>query len=324
MALSQQQQQQRYVVYPIQEPEIWEFYKKQRASFWTPEEIDFSKDLDDWQNKLSDDERHFLKYVLVFFASADTIVMLNLMENFTKEVPYLEAQFAYGFQVSMENIHAEVYSIMIETYVKDLAEKDQLFSDVPVLPAVKRKSEWIRKWTNAGDTFFCRRLVAFVIVEGLFFSASFCAIYWFKQRNLLPGLTKSNEFIARDESMHTEFGCLLFRKQCGGNSVDTATLHAMMREATDIEIQFINEAIPCRLIGMNSDLMAQYVRYVADCLCTLLHQPVLYGASNPFPFMDLLGMEARSNFFEERVSLYQKAGALTDADFGDSSTPQDF
>jgi ribonucleotide reductase beta subunit family protein with ferritin-like domain len=262
-------------VYPIQEEEIWEFYKKQRASFWTPEEIDFSKDLDDWQNKLSDDERHFLKYVLVFFASADTIVMLNLMENFTKEVPYLEAQFAYGFQVSMENIHAEVYSIMIETYVKDLAEKDQLFSDVPALPAVQRKTQWISKWTNAGDIFFCRRLVAFVIVEGLFFSASFCAIYWFKQRNLLPGLTKSNEFIARDESMHTEFGSLLFRKLCGGNSVDTRTLHAMMREATDIEIQFINEAIPCRLIGMNSDLMAQYVRYVADCLCTLLHQPVL-------------------------------------------------
>jgi ribonucleotide reductase beta subunit family protein with ferritin-like domain len=304
---------QRYVVFPIQENDLWQMYKLQVASFWTPEEIDFSKDIDDWEKQMTEDQRHFVKHILVFFASADTIVSLNLMENFMQEVPYLEAQIAYTFQAAVENVHAEVYSLMMETYIKDPVEKEQLMRDVPVLPAVRRKTEWAKRWAasrpgSSSSVSFCRRLLAFVIVEGLFFSSSFCAIYWLKQMNLLPGLTKSNEFIARDECMHTEFGCLLFCKLCGGADVNQETLHAMLKEAVDIEIDFVRNAISVRLIGMNADLMAQYVCFVADNLCRLLRQPVIYGASNPFAFMTLFGMEARSNFFEERVSLYQKAG----------------
>jgi ribonucleoside-diphosphate reductase subunit M2 len=316
MQLEQRHSSQRYVVYPIREQEVFDLYKKQVASFWTPEEIDFSKDIDDWENRLNEDERRFIKFILVFFASADTIVSLNLMENFTREVPYLEAQMAYTFQAAMENIHAEVYSIMIETYIKDKSEKDMLFRDVPVLDTVRAKTEWAKKWASSSeqpDSSLCRRLLAFVIIEGLFFSASFCAIYWLKQRNLLPGLTKSNEFIARDESMHTEFGCLLFQKLCGGDAVNTVTLHQMMREAVLIETAFICDGMSCRMIGMNADLMSQYVHFVADNLCHMLGQPILYGTPNPFPFMDMLGMSARSNFFEERVSLYQKACAVPDS-----------
>ena len=285
--------------------------QKQLASFWTAKEVDFSKDREQWQSQLTDDERRFLKSVLAFFAASDSVVSLNLMNNFCREVKVLEAQTAYTFQAMMENIHAEAYSTMIDVYITDPCERDDMFSNLGSLPAVKAKVAWAERWSLAGgEAPFARRLLAYVIVEGLFVSGAFCAIYWFKQRNLLPGLTKSNEFIARDEGQHSEFGALLYNKLVH-TRLGQAEAHDMFRDAVAVENEFINEAIPCRMIGMNAALMLQYIQFVADHLISTLGYDPIYGSTNPFPFMDLLGMLGRSNFFEERVSLYQRADVLS-------------
>jgi ribonucleoside-diphosphate reductase beta chain len=318
--------EQRLTVYPIVHTEIWQHYKRQLASFWTPEEIDFSKDRDQWNNKLSDDERRFVRSILAFFAGSDSVVSLNIMNSFCKEVKLLEAQIAYTYQAMMENVHAEVYSIMIDVYVTDPDERDDMFRNLGSIPSVRRKVEWAQRWalsdpseaSEAPKASFARRLLAYAIVEGLFFSGAFCAIYWLKQRNLLPGLTKSNEFIARDEGQHTEFAITLYRMM-RRTRLSEAEAHAIFRDAVAVEAEFITESIPCRLIGMNSTLMTEYVEYVADGLLAKLGYGHLYGSANPFPFMDLIGMAGRSNFFEERVSLYQRADVLNEDFAGDAA-----
>jgi ribonucleotide reductase beta subunit family protein with ferritin-like domain len=303
---------QRLTVYPIEHADIWRAYKTQLASFWTAEEVDFSKDREQWVNRLTDDERIFIKSVLAFFAASDTVVSLNLMQNFCKEVTAIEAQIAYTYQAMMENVHAEVYSIMIDTYIQDPEEKADMFERLAGIRSVQLKVEWARKWAiQSQDTPFAVRLVAFAIVEGLFFSGAFCAIYWIKQRGMLPGLTKSNEFIARDEGQHTDFACLLYNKLSTPSRMAHEDVHSMFHHAVTVEKEFILESIPCKMVGMNSDLMSQYIEYVADGILVKLGYAKLFGTSNPFPFMDLIGMEGRSNFFEERVSLYQRADVLS-------------
>ena len=314
--------EQRLTVYPLHHPDIWQHYKRQLASFWTPEEIDFSKDRDQWNTKLTEDERRFVRSILAFFAASDSVVSLNIMNSFCGEVKVLEAQIAYTYQAMMENIHAEVYSIMIDIYVTDPDERDDMFANLGSVPSVRRKVEWAQRWSLhkdekapsapfAPEAPFARRLMAYAIVEGLFFSGAFCAIYWIKQRNLLPGLTKSNEFIARDEGQHTEFACMLYG-MLRDTRLPEAEAHALFREAVEVETEFIVESIPCRLIGMNAALMTTYIQYVADGLLGRLGYRPIYGSENPFPFMDLIGMAGRSNFFEERVSLYQRADVLNE------------
>jgi ribonucleotide reductase beta subunit family protein with ferritin-like domain len=304
--------QQRYTLFPLIHHDIWDLYKKQLASFWTREEIDFSQDRQQWDNALDDNERRFIKHVLAFFAGTDTIVALNLMDNFCKEVSVLEAQITYTFQAMMEGIHSEVYSLMIDTYITDPQEKAELFHDMGNVQSVLHKMQWAERWSlNKEDASFAHRLVAFTIVEGLFFSGAFCAIYWLKQRNLLPGLTKSNEFIARDEGMHTDFACLMYSK-LRHTRLSENDVHAIFKDAVEVEKEFINESIPCRLIGMNSVLMSEYIEHVADTLLTKLGYVPLFGTRNPFPFMDMIGLMGRSNFFEERPSQYQRADVLNE------------
>ena len=313
--------EQRLTVYPIAHQEIWQHYKRQLASFWTPEEIDFSRDRDQWNTKLTDDERRFVRGILAFFAGSDSVVSLNIMNSFCKEVKLLEAQIAYTYQAMMESVHGEVYSLMIDVYITDPDERDDMFRNLGSMPSVIRKVEWAQRWALAADSSppapFARRLLAYAIVEGLFFSGAFCAIYWLKQRNLLPGLTKSNEFIARDEGQHTEFAITLYR-MLRYTRLSEEEAHAIFRDAVAVETEFINESIPCRMIGMNSTLMTEYIEFVADGLLAKLGYAHLYGSANPVPFMDLIGMPGRSNFFEERVSLYQRADVLNE-DFGDSA-----
>jgi ribonucleotide reductase beta subunit family protein with ferritin-like domain len=301
-------EEQRLALYPLHHPDIWAAYKRQLASIWTVEEIDMSKDYVDWETKLNDKEREFLTAILAFFAGSDSVVALNITDKFCKEVHVLEAQATYMFQAMMETIHSEMYSIMIDTYIKDPEHKLRVLQNIESLPTVHGKIAWAQRWADS-DAPFANRLVAFAIVEGIFFSSAFCAIYWIKQRGLLPGLTKSNEFIARDEGMHTDFACLLYSKLV--NKLPPATLESMIREAVAVEKEFITEAIPCSMIGMNVALMSQYIEYVADRLAAQLGAPAkIFGASNPFQFMEFIGMESRSNMFEERGSLYQKAAVL--------------
>ena len=312
-------EEQRYTVYPIVHLDIWQHYKRQLASFWTPEEIDFSKDRTQWNTLLTDEERTFVRGILAFFSASDSVVSLNIMNSFCREVKLLEAQIAYTYQAMMEGVHAEVYSIMIDTYITDPEERDDMFRNMGSMSSVQKKVAWAQRWSltdekeeeeeGRGGAPFARRLVAFAIVEGLFFSGAFCAIYWLKERNLLPGLTKSNEFIARDEGQHTEFAITLY-KMIVHTRLSVEEAHQLFSEAVDVETDFINESIPCRMIGMNATLMTQYIQYVADGLLVRLGYPAIYGATNPFPFMDLIGMPGRSNFFEERVSLYQRADVL--------------
>lgn len=302
---------QRYTVLPIQYPELWHAYKRQLASFWSPEEIDFSQDRKQWQEKLTEDERTFIRGILTFFAASDTVVSLNLMNSFCKEVCVLEAQIAYTYQAMIENIHAEVYSTQIDTCIRDPEEKRRIFESMGESKTVQDKVAWAKTWASS-DTPFANRLLAFAIVEGLFFSGAFCAIYWIKQRNLMPGLTKSNEFIARDEGQHTDFACLLY-SMLRNTRVPEEDVRQTFREAVEIEKHFILEVIPCRMVGMNSDLMSQYIEYVADGLLVKLGYSVMYETANPFPFMNLIGMSGRSNFFEERVSLYQRANVMAQA-----------
>lgn len=296
-------EEERFVIFPIKHKEIWDAYKKQQTSFWTAEEIDFSKDHNDWEN-LKLDEKHFIKHVLAFFAASDGIVNMNLLERFLNEVNVLEAKVCYTWQAMMENIHSEVYSLMIDTYIKDTTEKNYLFNAMKNIPCVQKKAKWAMKWIESEES-FAKRLVAFAIVEGIFFSGSFCAIYWLKERNLMPGLTLSNEFIARDEGMHCDFACLLYSML--KHKLDYDIIKEIVKEAVEIETEFITESLPCNLIGMNSSLMTEYIKYVADRLIRNLGYKNMYNASNPFNFMENISLQGKTNFFESRVSQYKKA-----------------
>lgn len=295
----------RFVLLPIKYPKIWEQYKKHEASFWTAEEIDLSSDLKDWAN-LNDGERHFISHVLAFFAASDGIVNENLAVNFMSEVQIPEARCFYGFQIMMENIHSETYALLIDTYVKDPAEKDRLFHAIDTVPAVKKKAEWALRWIENGN--FAERLVAFAAVEGIFFSGSFCSIFWLKKRGLMPGLTFSNELISRDEGLHCEFACLLYSML--ENKLSEEAVHSIIRDAVSYEKEFITEALPVGLIGMNADLMSQYIEFVADRWIGELGYKKIFNASNPFDFMEMISLQGKTNFFEKRVGDYQKSGVM--------------
>lgn len=297
----------RFVLFPIQHADIWKMYKKQEASFWTAEELDLSPDLIDWESKLNDDERFFIKHVLAFFAASDGIVNENLAENFLSEVQYTEAKFFYGFQVMMENIHSETYSLLIDTYIKDTKEKNYLFNAIETFDPVKKKADWALKWIENGN--FAQRIIAFAAVEGIFFSGSFCSIFWLKKRGLMPGLTFSNELISRDEGLHCDFACMLYNNHMV-NRLEKSEVEEIIKEAVEIEKEFITEALPVRLIGMNSKLMSQYIEFVADRLLGELGNEKIYNVSNPFDFMDMINLQGKTNFFEKRVGEYQKAGVL--------------
>ncbi len=310
----------RFVLFPIQHPKIWEMYKKHMASFWTAEEIDLADDQKHW-DKLSDNERHFIKNVLAFFAASDGIVLENLVEKFTLEVQLPEARCFYGFQMMMENVHSETYSLLIDTYIKDPSEKAHLFNAIETIPAVTKKAQWAMKWITA-DRPFAERLVAFAAVEGIFFSGSFCAIYWLKKRGLMPGLTFSNELISRDEGLHTEFACLLYSML--NNKAETSKVYQIINEAVSIESEFIQEALPVSLIGMNAVLMTYYIEYVADRLLLTLGYAKKYNCSNPFDFMEMISLQGKTNFFEKRVGEYQKAGVMSTRGEAEFTTQTDF
>jgi len=301
----------RFVLFPIQHDEIWKMYKKHVASFWTAEEIDLAQDAVDWNNKLSEDERHFIKHVLAFFAASDGIVNENLVLNFMREVQIPEARCFYGFQVAIENIHAETYSLLIDTYIKDAAEKMHLFNALETVPCVKKKADWALKWIDEAPS-FAHRLVAFAAVEGIFFSGSFCAIYWLKKRGLMPGLTFSNELISRDEGMHCDFACLLYSML--QEKLDPKEIEAIIIEAVDYEMEFVSSALPVALLGMNAEQMCQYLKFVADRLLTSLGNERHYNVQNPFDWMDMISLQGKTNFFEKRVGDYQKAGVMADKD----------
>lgn len=295
----------RFVVFPIQHDDIWEFYKKAEASFWTAEEVDLSSDMHDWQNKLNKDERYFISHVLAFFAASDGIVNENLAINFVQEVQYPEARFFYGFQIMIENIHSEMYSLLIDTYVKDPTEKDYLLRAIETIPCVGKKADWALRWIESDS--FAERLIAFAAVEGIFFSGSFCSIFWLKKRGLMPGLTFSNELISRDEGLHCDFACLLYTKHIK-NKLPEETIKEIIKDAVSIEKEFVTDALPVRLIGMNADLMCQYIEFVADRLLLTLGCKKIWDTSNPFDFMELISLQGKTNFFERRVGEYQKTG----------------
>jgi len=297
----------RFVLFPIVHDDIWSFYKKAEASFWTAEEIDLSPDLVDWDQKLNDDERHFIKHVLAFFAASDGIVNENLAENFLSEVQYTEAKFFYGFQIAIENIHSETYSLLIDTYIQDKSEKSKLFNAIDTLDCVKKKAKWALRWIDKGN--FAERLVAFAAVEGIFFSGSFCSIFWLKKRGLMPGLSFSNELISRDEGLHCDFACLLYTKHLI-NQLPKEQVQEIIMDAVEIEKEFVTDALPVKLIGMNSELMTQYIEFVADRLLVELGNDKIYNVTNPFDFMDMINLQGKTNFFEKRVGEYQKAGVL--------------
>merc|ERR1712115_274070 len=298
----------RFVILPISYGDIWQMYKKAEASFWTAEEVDLSKDLADWDN-LKDDERYFISHVLAFFAASDGIVNENLVERFMKEVQVPEARCFYGFQIAMENIHSEMYSLLIDTFIKEPAERERLFNAIETVPAVKKKAEWALRWINYENASYSERVVAFASVEGIFFSGSFASIFWLKKRGLMPGLTFSNELISRDEGLHTDFACLMYKHLVSKPSVEKVL--EIVTNAVEIEIEFLTEALPCRLIGMNGDLMSQYIKYVADRLLLELGCNKVYNVENPFDFMENISLDGKTNFFEKRVGEYQKAGVMT-------------
>jgi len=309
----------RFVILPIKYPEIWEMYKKCEASFWTAEEIDLSDDMKHWEN-MNPGEKHFVSHILAFFAASDGIVNENLAVNFMSEVQLPEARCFYGFQIMMENIHSETYALLIDTYIKDPAEKDRLFHAIDTVPCVGKKAEWALRWINNGS--FAERLIAFAAVEGIFFSGSFCSIFWLKKRGLMPGLTFSNELISRDEGMHCEFACLLYRMLTNKLSKEAAT--AIITDAVEIEKEFISDALPVSLIGMNAKLMGQYIEFVADRWLGELGYDKVYGASNPFDFMEMISLQGKTNFFEKRVGDYQKSGVLNTQESKSFSLDEDF
>lgn len=294
----------RFVMFPIKDDSIWKMYKKQMDCFWRAEEIDLSKDLEHW-NDLTDNERHFIKMVLAFFAASDGIVLENIGVRFMTEVQLAEARAFYGFQIAMENIHSETYSLLIDTYIKNKAEKDKLFNAINEFECIKKKAKWATKWIDDKRSSFATRLVAFACVEGIFFSGSFCSIFWLKKRGLMPGLTFSNELISRDEALHTEFAVLLYNKL--EKKLSKKKIKEIISEAVEIEKEFICDALPCRLIGMNSNMMGQYVEFMGDRLAVQLGNEKIYNVSNPFDFMEMISLESKTNFFESRVSDYALA-----------------
>ena len=310
----------RFVLFPIEHNDLWKMYKQQQACIWTAEEIDLGQDVTDWENKLNSDEQHFIKHVLAFFAASDGIVNENIAENFVNEVQYTEAKMFYGFQIMMENIHSETYSLLIDSYIKDKQEQLHLFHAIDTIPAIQKKAEWAVKWISSES--FVERLIAFAAVEGIFFSGSFCSIFWLKKRGLMPGLTFSNELISRDEGMHCDFACHLYN-----NHIEKKLSEKKIREiicgALEIEKEFILEALPVRLIGMNSELMAQYLEFVTDRLLMALGCSKVYNSTNPFDFMENIAIQGKTNFFEKRVAEYQKMGVNNngsedlDSAFGD-------
>ncbi|AEI46619.1 ribonucleotide-diphosphate reductase subunit beta [Runella slithyformis] len=294
----------RFVLFPIKHHDIWQFYKNHEAAFWTAEEIDLASDMQDW-DKLNDGERHFISHVLAFFAASDGIVNENLAVNFLKEVQYAEAKCFYGFQIAMENIHSETYSLLIDTYIKDPVEKDRMLRAIETIPCVQKKAEWALRWIGNGT--FAERLIAFAAVEGIFFSGSFCSIFWLKKRGLMKGLSFSNELISRDEGLHRDFACLLYTDHIV-NKLPEETVYSLIKDAVAIEQEFVTESLPVSLIGMNSKLMNEYIEFVADHLLLSLGLQKVYNAVNPFDFMDMISLQGKTNFFEKKVGEYQKAG----------------
>lgn len=299
----------RFVMFPLKYPDVWELYKKQVECFWRAEEVDLSRDLGDWAN-LSVDERHFISMVLAFFAASDGIVLENLALRFMGDVQIAEARSFYGFQIAMENIHSEMYSLLIDTYIQDKQEKDRLFHATSNFPCIMKKADWAKKWIGDNRSSFAARLVAFAAIEGIFFSSSFASIYWIKKRGLMPGLTFSNELISRDEALHTEFAILLYKKL--QTRLPKKRIYEIIKEAVDIEKEFITEAIPCRMIGMNANLMTQYIEFVADRLCLQLGYEKIFNSLNPFDFMELISVESKVNFFERTNSEYALANKTVD------------
>lgn len=312
----------RHVIFPIEHADIWAKYKQHMSVFWIPEEVDLSKDMRDWNEKLNDNERHFIKYILGFFAGSDGIVMENLAMRFTREIGIPEAKFFYACQNLMESVHSETYSLLIDTYIENKQEKLDILRAIQTIPCVQKKAEWALQWIESKEASFATRLLAFAVVEGIFFSGAFCSIYWLKQRGLMPGLTVSNELIARDEGLHTEFACLLYTKL--QQKLDKHDAHKIIREAVKIEKNFITKALPCELIGMNAKLMSEYIEFVADRLAIQLGYPKIYYAKNPFDFMDRIGMEGKDNFFEKRVTTYAKANTQGNAEDKKFTTDADF
>lgn len=306
----------RFVMFPIKYDDIWEMYKKQIDCFWRAEEIDLTKDLDHWQT-LNNDEKFFISMILAFFAASDGIVLENLAVRFMNDIQVSEARAFYGFQIAMENIHSQTYSLLIETYIKDKEQKFKYFNAIENYPCIKKKADWAQKWIRDNRSSFATRLVAFACVEGIFFSGAFCSIFWLKKRGLMPGLTFSNELISRDEALHCEFAVLLYSKL--QNKIKKSRIHEIIKEAVEIESEFICEALPCRLIGMNSQMMVQYIQFVADRLCLQLGYDKIYGVVNPFSWMELISLEGKVNFFERQVDSYALANKLTTNDVFDIS-----
>lgn len=309
-----QEDDNRYVMFPIQDQDIWQMYKKQVDCFWRAEEIDLSKDISHWES-LNKDEKYFISMILAFFAASDGIVLENLAARFMGEVQSSEARAFYGFQIAMENIHSETYSLLIDTYIKDREEKTMLFQAIQNYPCIKKKADWAIKWIQDKRSSFATRLIAFACIEGIFFSGAFCSIYWLKKRGLMPGLTFSNELISRDEALHTEFAVLLYSKL--NKKINKQKVIEIIKEAVEIEKEFICDALPCRLIGMNSDLMCQYIEFVADRLIVQLGYEKIYNTKNPFDFMDMISIEGKTNFFEKRVSEYALADKTKEDDVFD-------
>ncbi|KAL8717466.1 MAG: hypothetical protein Q9225_005289 [Loekoesia sp. 1 TL-2023] len=303
-----QENPQRFVLFPIKYHEIWQMYKKAEASFWTAEEIDLSKDLHDWNNRINDDEKYFISHILAFFAASDGIVNENLVERFSGEVQIPEARCFYGFQIMMENIHSETYSLLIDTYIKEQKQRAYLFNAIETIPCIRKKADWAIKWIQDKSSTFAQRLVAFAAVEGIFFSGAFASIFWLKKRGLMPGLTFSNELISRDEGLHTDFACLLFSHL--NHRPSKQAVQDVITEAVSIEQEFLTDALPCALLGMNATLMKQYIEFVADRLLVALGNKKVYNSPNPFDFMESISLAGKTNFFEKRVGDYQKSGVM--------------
>jgi len=312
----------RFVILPIQYDDIWRMYKKAQASFWTAEEVDLEKDLKDWNEKLKEDERYFISHVLAFFAASDGIVNENLVERFMQEIQIPEARCFYGFQIAIENIHSEMYSQLIATYIKEKSERDRLFNAIENFPAIKKKADWALRWINANNATYAERVVAFASVEGIFFSGSFASIFWLKKRGLMPGLTFSNELISRDEGLHTDFACLMFRHLA--NKPTKERILEIVTNAVEIECEFLTEALPVRLIGMNCDMMVEYIQFVADRLLLELGCEKHYKTINPFDFMENISLEGKTNFFEKKVGEYQKMGVMNSKEDSKFTLDADF
>jgi len=306
----------RFVMFPIKHNDVWEMYKKQVDCFWRAEEIDLTKDSSDWES-LNRDEKYFVSMILAFFAASDGIVLENLASRFMNDVQVSEARAFYGFQIAMENIHSECYSLLIESYIKDTEEKHKLFNAIDNFPCIKKKSDWAQKWIHDNRSSFATRLVAFACVEGIFFSGAFCSIYWLKKRGLMPGLTFSNELISRDEALHCEFAILLYSKLV--KKIDKVRIHEIIKEAVEIETEFICEALPCKLIGMNSQMMTQYIHFVADRLCVQLGYKKIFNDANPFSWMELISLEGKTNMFEKKIAEYSLANKTVSKDTFDLS-----